>query len=150
MKSIATLFIMSLFILLGRMCSDKEEVYEDEELPSGQTKALTIEEATTNWKRFMVTADKMVAISEHNLKSLESMIDRDTNVNGNQKWKVLYNKSEQQLNQLKEELECHNDDVIDAIKNSNLLQIKSNKDFPPKFLHEIIELNNEMEDVIDE
>lgn len=150
MKSLAILFIMSVFISLGRMCSDKEEVYEDEELSTEQTKGLTLEEAEANWNKFMITADKMIAISESNLKSIESMIDRDTNINGNLKWKMLYNKSEQQLNQLKEELACHNDDVIEGIKNSNLLQIKSNKDFPSAFLAKIVELNNEMEDVIDE
>lgn len=150
MKSLSLLFTMSLFILLGRMCSDKEEVYEEDELSTEQTQGLTIEEAEANWNKFMATADKMIVISENNLKSMESMIDRDTNVNGNLNWKMLYNKSEQQLNQLKEELEFHNDDVIEGIKNSNLPQIKSNKDFPSKFLAKIVELNNEMEDVIDE
>jgi hypothetical protein len=149
MRSLAIFLIMFLFILSGRMCSDKEEVYEEKSSP-GQTEGITIDEATANWKKFMVTADKMVAISENNLKSLESKIDDDTKINGNLKWKMLYNKSEQQLKQLKEELECHNDDVIDGIRNSNLLQITSNKDFPPQFLHDIVELNNEIEDVINE
>ncbi|WP_284653238.1 hypothetical protein [Flavobacterium terrisoli] len=150
MKSLAIVLSMFLFALLGQMCNNKEEKYEDEELSTEQTTAFALEEAEANWKRFMITADKMIAISETNLKSLESMINQDDNVNGNLKWKMVYNASEKHLNKLKEELESHNDDVVEGIKNSNLLQIRSNRDFPSKFLREIIELNNEMEDIIDE
>lgn len=134
---------------MGQMCSDKPENYDDEDLPDGQIKSLTIEDAEANWGKFMKTATKMIAISETNLKTLEVKINSNDNTNENQDWKVAYNNNEQKFNELKNELECHNEDVLAALKNFDIVALKANKDFPPKFLHDIIEMNNTIEDILD-
>lgn len=150
MKSFTILFSMFFFALLGQMCNGKDEKYEDEELPPDQTSSLTLKEAENKWKKFRVTADKMIIISESNLKSLDLKINNEESVNGNLQWKAFYNKSEQKFKQLKDELEYHDKEINEALKNADLQQINANKDFPQRFLLDIMELNNEMEDIIEE
>lgn len=150
MKSFTILFSMFFFILLGQMCTGKDEKYEDEELSVSQTDTPALKEAESNWKKFRVTADKMIIISESNLKTLDLKINREDSINGNVQWKAFYKTSEQKFNRLKKELQYHDKEMNEALKNADLQPIRINQDFSSRFLNEIIDLNNEMEDAIEE
>ena len=142
-------FILVIFLLLYTCAKETEEsnsatndeIFKNENLESKTVMA--------DWQKFNSTANNLLAIATTNLKSLEAKIKKITNNEEKDALTYTYKKFKNEFNELKNRLE--NENTVfkrDLKKYNNELEIK-NRTFKNIFLHDVIELNNNLEDIVD-
>ena len=151
MKSITknSSFILVVFLILYTCSKETEETNSatnDEIFKNENVESKTV---MADWQKFNSTANNLLAIATTNLKSLEAKIKKITNNEEKDALTYTYKKFKNEFNELNNRLE--NENTVfkrDLKKYNNELEIK-NRTFKNIFLHDVIELNNNLEDIVD-
>lgn len=142
-------FILVVFLILytcGKETEENnsgtnEEIYKIENVES--------KKVLGDWQKFNSTANNLLAIATTNLKSLEAKINKIKNNEEKEALTITYKKFKNEFNELKNRLENENTVFTRNLKkNNNKSEIKQ-RTFKNIFLHDIIELNNNLEDILD-
>ncbi len=142
---------LALIALLSHTCAKEsdETLDEDEsyvESMFGQKK----EVVKAEWNTFIREAEKLISISESNLKTLHLKIKGSDDTDRKTEWVVLYISSRKQLDQLKEKFKARNLKFQKELKDYDGTSGKRNSDFKDNFLHDIVGLNKALEAAMDE
>ncbi|RKS03619.1 hypothetical protein [Flavobacterium sp. 102] len=129
--------------------SDTEEIIIDKDEVTFEHKK-TVATATAEWKKFNTTAEKLLAITVSNLKSLSVMREKTLIVDEQESLFLLYTQSKNQYNELKSRLTRENLSFKKDIHNYNNQTEYRYRVFKNQFLTDILELNNNMEDILEE
>ena len=142
-------FILVIFLLLYTCAKETEEsnsATNDEIFKNENVESKTV---MADWQKFNSTANNLLAIATTNLKSLEAKIKKITNNEEKDALTYTYKKFKNEFNELNNRLE--NENTVfkrDLKKYNNESEIK-NRTFKNIFLHDVIELNNNLEDIVD-
>lgn len=151
MKPIAknSSWIFILFILMYTCAKEKEEGVTNDTTETFEVVKAS-NKAAAEWKKFNGTAEKLLAITATNLKSLAAVREKTLIVDEKQSLFLIHTQSKNQYNELKSRLAKENiafkKDIVNYDRET---QIKYTE-FATQFLSEIIDLNNKLEDLIEE
>jgi hypothetical protein len=136
--------------MLAATCTkDKEEIPAEPNQENFQeTKAAN--KAAVEWRKFNHTAEKLLAITATNLKSLAAVREKTLIVDEQQSLFLVYTQSKNQYNELKNRLTGRNVLFKKDIINYNPETATEYRVFSNKFLSDILELNNNLEDLLEE
>lgn len=152
MKPIAknSSFIFIFFLLLYTCAKEGEETSFESEQEIIKIEKLDAKKASADWQKFNTTANNLLAITTTNLKSLLTKSRKAKNKTEKEAYIDNYNQSRNKFKELKNRLEKEN--IIfksELHKYSQQTEIK-NQTFKNLFLHDILELNNNLENILDE
>lgn len=145
-----TSFILILFMLAITCTKDKEEATDTQ--PNSETfeKIKSANKAAAEWKRFNKTAEKLLAITETNLKSLAVVREKTLIVDEQQSLFLIYTQSKNQYKELKSRLANKNSAFKKDIINYSPEIEPDYRSFTTQFLRDILDLNNNLEDLVEE
>lgn len=152
MKYSVSLLTAIIFIVLGQMCNGNESENDREDPPvaAQPAKKITGEDAETDWKQFIASAEQMIYLSDNNLKTLKFKIKNAENPVDKVKWKMVLNSSEYKIRHLKQRWEQRRPGVAAELKKSKDGNVRADSIFTANFIREMANVNREMEKVIDE
>jgi len=142
-------FILILFMLAVNCAKDKEESVTDIKQETYE-EVKSANKAASEWKKFNSTAEKLLAITATNLKSLSALRDKTLIVDEQQSLLLIYTQSKNQYTELKNQLANENIDFKKDILDYDQETERKYKQFANQFLNNILDLNSNLEDMIDE
>jgi hypothetical protein len=142
-------FILFLFMLAVTCAKDKEET-TTESNPETYEEVKAANKAAAEWKKFNGTAEKLLAITATNLKSLSAIREKTLIVDEQQSLFLIYTQSKNEYNELKRRLANENIAFKKDIVNYNEQNDSKYRAFTNQFLRDIIDLNNNLEDLVEE
>lgn len=142
-------FILILFMLAITCAKEKEEnITEPNQETFQEVKAAN--KAAAEWKKFNSTAEKLLAITVTNLKSLSAIREKTLIVDEQQSLFLIYTESKNQYNELKSSLAIKNSAFKKDIVNYKPEAETEYRKFSNQFLNDILDLNTNLEDLVEE
>ncbi len=142
-----TVFSFSFVLLLVQTCAKDQ----DEQLAEGRTVepvGTKKELVVADWKTFRTTADKIVGITENNLKTLRRMIDTTSSGDNKIKWNLIYQQSDYQLSELKSSFQDRDLAFTRELTRYDGSSGRANTEFKKLFFYQAGEINDALQDVI--
>ena len=143
-------FLLVLFLLLYTCAKETDEVTTEPEQDIIKTEKADSKKAWADWQKFNATATNLSAITVTNLKSLSAKSNKAKSKTEKESLAQIYNQSERDYKELKNRLNEANTDFKKDIATYNQQTEKKYITFKNAFLHDIIELNNNLEDIVGE
>lgn len=143
-------FILILFALAFTCSKEKEEKNVNETNLETFEVVKAGSKAAANWKKFNSTAEKLMAITSSNLKSLAAIREKTLIVDEQQSLLLIYTENKNRYNELKINLADKNASFKKDIVNYDRESEAKYRQFADKFLSDILDLNNNLEDLIEE
>lgn len=142
--------IFVLFLLLYTCAKESEETNTETEEENTINEKLDTKKALTEWQKFNDTAANLLAITNTNLKSLQVKTKNTQNKIEKEAFSDTYNQSKIEYIELKNRLAKANTDFKKELSKYNRQTEVKFRTFKNRFLHDILELNNNLEDIVDE
>jgi hypothetical protein len=142
--------IFVLFLLLYTCAKESEEINTETEEENTPIEKLDTKKALTEWQKFNNTAADLLAITNTNLKSLQAKTKNTENKTEKEAFSDTYSQSKSEYIELKNRLVKANTAFKKELSKYNRQTEVKFRTFKNRFLHDIIELNNNLEDIVDE
>lgn len=140
-------FFFVLFLMLYTCTKENEETNLNPEL---KTEKLDTKKAAAEWRKFNATTAYLSAITVTHLKSLLNKINASDNIKKKDSLTEIYRQSENEFNGLQSHLEEANTAFQkDLVVYNRQKEIKY-RAFKNLFFHDIMELNNNLEELLEE
>lgn len=143
-------FIFVVFLILYTCAKETEETNSDTNEEIFKNENVESKTVNADWQKFNSTANNLLAITTTNLKSLEAKSKKTTNNEEKEALTYTYNQSKNEFNELKNRLEKENIKFSRELKIYNRQSEIKYRKFKNLFFHDILELNNNLEDILDE
>ncbi|MDN3677818.1 hypothetical protein QWY90_10905 [Flavobacterium paronense] len=143
-------FILILFLLMLTCAKETEETNTNINEKIFKNEKVDAKTAMADWLKFNSTADNLLAITTTNLKSLQAKSEKALDKMEKEALTDSYKQTKNQFIELKNRLEKEN--IVfkkDLTTYNKQTEIKYHT-FKNLFLHDILELNNNLEDILDE
>ena len=142
-------FILVIFLILYTCEKETEETNSATNDKIFKNENVESKTVMTDWQKFNSTANNLLSIAATNLKSLEAKSKKSINKEEKEDLTYTYYQFKNEFNELKNRLEKENKLFIRDLKiYDNETEIKD-RTFKNIFLHDVIELNNNLEDIVD-
>jgi hypothetical protein len=143
-------FIFILFLLVITCAKETEENNSDINEEIFKDEELSAKTAMADLQKFNTTANNLLAITKTNLKSLQTKSKKTESEEERVAFLDTYIQSRNEYNELKDRLKTENEVFKRGLTTFNWQTELKYRKFKKSFYHDILELNNNLEDMIDE
>jgi hypothetical protein len=142
--------IFALFLMLYTCAKESEEINTESEEENTIIEKLDSKKALTEWQKFDDSAVDLLAITNTNLKSLLAKSENTENEIEKEAFSDTYSQSKSEYLELKNRLTIANANFKKELSTYNRQTEIKYRTFKNRFLHDILELNNNLEDLVEE
>jgi hypothetical protein len=143
-------FIFILFLLVITCAKETEENNSDTNEEIFKDEKVSAKTAMADLQKFNTTAYNLLAITKTNLKSLQTKSKKTESEEERVALLDTYIQSRNEYNELKDRLKTENEVFKRELTTFNRQTELKYRKFKNSFYHDILELNNNLEDLIDE